>query len=209
LIASSVDQRANIPAGWEKTVSYFNHSELLYVNGLASKVGLVAPFPNAEVLPKDNGERFFSEYLTTWLRGPTTKRVGLLGDCLCPKCTSNGCEQVASSVTKNITIANTPTTITENNRQLALPATITDHSTAMHASVANPTAVLVQQPMARQSTTMNPLAPRHIILQQHFPLYFVNPMPPPPCCGKYHHWLFNTRRKGRPPHDSCCPSKFG
>ena len=73
-----------IPAAWETVVSYFNHSELTYINTLAAAVRLVAPFPNAEKLPADNGERFFSEYLS-WIKAvkPTNDEHDM---CLCFAC---------------------------------------------------------------------------------------------------------------------------
>ena len=52
-------KRSAIPATWEKIVPYWNHSELTYVNKLATAVGCPPPFPKAETLNNDTGERFF------------------------------------------------------------------------------------------------------------------------------------------------------
>jgi hypothetical protein len=223
LIASSVDQRPSILVGWEKTVAFYNHSELWYVNELAAKVGLATPFPKAEVLPKDNGERFFSEYLTSWLKGPTPKRVGLLGECLCATCASTFAS--APTIATDNTIAKTSTPVNETGRQTEVQAPL-NNNVVMPASInlykntnARTTAAAVQRPTVvqqspqehippkQQMAPLQTLAPRHIILQQHLPLYFVTPTPPPPCCSKYGNWL-KYRSRGRPPHDACCVSRF-
>lgn len=48
---------------------YTNHLELAVFNTLATDVGLVAAiYDDIEVLPKDTGERFFSEYLKEQLK---------------------------------------------------------------------------------------------------------------------------------------------
>ena len=52
------------PVVWQTVVSYQNHTELKYINDLAKKAGAEnLPFEDVEVLPEDNGELFFSEYL--------------------------------------------------------------------------------------------------------------------------------------------------
>ena len=51
--------RRKIQAAWEKVVPYFNHSELWHINNMAESLGCKHPFPDAETLVPDNGERFF------------------------------------------------------------------------------------------------------------------------------------------------------
>jgi len=58
---SNPEYQKKIPAGFESVVPYFNHSELWHVNEIAATAGCDIPFPHAEVLPEDNGERFFSD----------------------------------------------------------------------------------------------------------------------------------------------------
>ena len=61
--------RRKIPATYEGIVGFFNHTELHHVNMIAIEAGLRGrdlPFKNVEALPPDNGERFFSEYLS-WI----------------------------------------------------------------------------------------------------------------------------------------------
>ena len=63
-------QRSKIPAAFEAVVPFFNHTELRHINQLAIDAGVsngCVPFTNVEPLPPDNGERFFSEYLS-WMR---------------------------------------------------------------------------------------------------------------------------------------------
>jgi hypothetical protein len=84
-LARGATVRQKIPAGWMTVLEYFNHTELNYINQLAEKVGVSSvPFPEAEALPPDNGERFFSEYLS-WLNKhkPKTDADDL---CLCMVC---------------------------------------------------------------------------------------------------------------------------
>jgi hypothetical protein len=82
---TSVDERKKLPDAWDRVVPYRNHSELWYVNNLAMRVGLDIPFPRAERLLKDNGERFFSEYITNWSKN--SWKNGDVGKCLCDSCT--------------------------------------------------------------------------------------------------------------------------
>jgi len=112
---TSVDPetRKKIPVGWEQVVPYFNHSELWYINNLAAAVGCTHPSPHAEVLQPDNGERFFSEYMT--VTTPTLKNVGhgRWGECLCRLCTNPNAEKtVEIEKTTTATITTTPTTTT-------------------------------------------------------------------------------------------------
>jgi hypothetical protein len=83
-LANAPEKRRRIPTAWERVLPYFNHSGLWYVNGLAASVGAPIPFPTAERLPEDNGERFFSEYLTTQL--PALKTFDVNNCCLCQLC---------------------------------------------------------------------------------------------------------------------------
>jgi len=60
----SAEERRRMPAAWEVIVPYDNHSELQYINQLAKQAGATTiPFPKAETLPPDNGERFFFRIL--------------------------------------------------------------------------------------------------------------------------------------------------
>ena len=78
------NSRRKIPAAWEKVLPYFNHSELQYINQLAKQLGLQdVPFPMAEVLPEDNGERFFSEYMAVL---KNVCRFDGSGVCVCQRC---------------------------------------------------------------------------------------------------------------------------
>jgi len=79
----TTEERKKLPAAWEKVVPCWNHSELWHVNLMATDLGMTMPFPMAERLPPDNGERFFSEHVK--LVEPTTQEHS--GDhCLCLIC---------------------------------------------------------------------------------------------------------------------------
>ena len=100
------DDRKHMPAAWEKVVPYWNHSELWHINLMATDIGIDMPFPMAEKLPLDNGERFFSEYMKLvepmkqhlWQQPPTTAA----------KATTTTNTSNNSCITTNRT-ANTPT----------------------------------------------------------------------------------------------------
>jgi len=85
---------------------------------MAAAVGCEHPFPMAETLPDDNGEQFFSEYLTETTPKLKGVRHGEHGECLCPLCTSpNRIESVAIVPTATTTIQSTieqPTPPTQN-----------------------------------------------------------------------------------------------
>ncbi|KAG7342669.1 hypothetical protein IV203_020613 [Nitzschia inconspicua] len=82
----SEEERNKMPVGWEEVVSYYNHSELAYVNALARDAGTDhVPFKDTEILVDDNGERFFSEYLNKNL--PTPQQES--DRCQCCKCATN------------------------------------------------------------------------------------------------------------------------
>jgi len=102
--------RAKIPAAFEGVVSFFNHTELQHINTIALEAGITQqnlPFRNLESLPKDNGERFFSEYLTRMRE--IKPKFNDKDRCMCTSC-DNG------------NIHNNPTT-TERSDRLAPPTT--------------------------------------------------------------------------------------
>jgi len=97
---TDANTRAVTPAGWETVLPYFNHLELQHTNKLAQQCGILSatklPFPEAETLLPDNGERFFSAYLT-WLKNKKPQQ-GPDDLCLCSACTgTENIEQEASN----------------------------------------------------------------------------------------------------------------
>ena len=83
------EMRKKIPAGWEQVVAYHNHSELWHVNRMAKAAGCEQPFPHAEVLPADNGERFFSEHMSSKITCPKgSLQHGEHGERLCCVCST-------------------------------------------------------------------------------------------------------------------------
>ena len=91
LAATDNNSRTKVQSVWEKVSPYYNHSELMYVNGLAEKSNMKIPFPTAERLGKDTGERFFSEYMTMVRPGKAV--YCKIGHCLCDVCKSRGRSQ--------------------------------------------------------------------------------------------------------------------
>jgi hypothetical protein len=213
---SASSERSKIPAAWETVVSYFNQSELNYVNKLAIAAGIDkahVPFSYAETLREDSGERFFSEYLV-WLtkKRPKTDSNGL---CLCDTCSLPTHELAAST-----SLPEEVETPTEETTEFDLVEAAT-------------------QPTATRNTTVDPPSPIQIGTPPQAPIQNVPPpkaaipalLPPPPtnttalattqqsptilwfnpfgpvttfCCYEYMIYCFNTNRRGRPPHNLRC-----
>ena len=192
-------QRKTIPAAWERQVPYFNHSELWFVNGMAGRLGMALPFPDAERLQADNGERFFSEYITIFR--PAQQKYSASGFCLCPSCHGDKERQseTSSAATTNATTIST----------VAPPPQSTGPAISQ---VSQPHSIIPNNSFAFNSAPFQPLAPApfnsiplpFFPMQQQPHLAAMVPyvVPPMACCAKYMHWLL--RRVGRPPHDTHC-----
>jgi hypothetical protein len=215
LISSNDSDRRRIPAGWEKVVPFWNHSELWFVNGLASKLALPLPFPMAERLPPDNGERFFSEYMAHF-KPPTPPYSD--DQCLCKLCEAPVVSHslATTSPTENLNL-NAPTAPAPPTAPPTIPspknATATNSLSnqnwqpqQLHGpSVQAPTAATTTQQF--QIVAVQPLAA--MISRNN-----LTPFPPvyrPPtrpdyegCCDPYRAWIKRTGKKGRPPHDGYC-----
>jgi len=222
-VLSDPEQRRKIPAGWERVVPYFNHSELWHVNKMANAAGCCHPFPHAEILPADNGERFFSEYLTQTLPSlkPSLKNLkhGEWGQCLCNLCD------------KAISVASEPTVVDNQNnnqpQQMETPMPATSPATPINNTITTnnvnsecSTRQQASQPpnwrnaASQQATTTTlagcgafaPIAP---LIPMAYQLQYcynnINLHQHAPCCGKFAEWL--TRRKGRPPHHPLCSQR--
>lgn len=90
LVGRNQDQRNGaLPAYFEEMVSHWNHSELHYINQLAESLGLQKLFTYVELLNKDNGERFFSEYYYEREEVRLQNPFHEADRCPCAKCTGN------------------------------------------------------------------------------------------------------------------------
>jgi len=205
-----VIDRKTMPASWEKIVPYFNHSELWHVNRLAKSVGCPYPFPTAEMLPQDSGERFFSEYMTT-LKNIGSNKTSDTGECLCQLCND------PSRASGN---NNRPTEIVQHhpignhniNHAQAVPAPPPPKTPETRHNVPNAVTHRNGAPAAalpRQFNWATMIAPSPCPQVSLLPMWCFPPMlaaaAPPPCCWKYKEWL--TRRKGRPPHHPLCNNR--
>mgnify|MGYP000608829467 CR=1 FL=1 len=186
-------KRSLTPAGWETTVDCYNHSELNYVNKLAKAAGISnVPFPQAERLPLDNGERFFSTCLA-WLKRVKPKQD--LNDlCLCSACSASG----TSSLTETITA-----TTQEPRREEEIPVD-------GPSNVAPPEA---PQPTTNAIIPAAPTIPNSYFAAPWFqmpqaPVLWINPHMPSPnwnqCCRKCREHMGRFDKRGRPPHDCDC-----
>jgi len=174
--------RRKIPAAWETVVSHFNHSELTYINTLAVAAGMkTIPFPTAEKLPADNGERFFSECLS-WLKEVKPKN-DLDDMCLCFTCTG----------------AQPPPTTSEPQKTTMInpvgPSNVPAATTQL--TVTQP-----PQPPPRQHLCVPPPLPMMWINPYMIPFNNWNH-----CCRKYKEHCCRLDKRGRPPHDNGCPFK--
>jgi len=203
LMTLETTQRSETPASWEKIVPFWNHAELGYINTLAVEVNCLPPFPKAERLPKDTGERFFSEYI----KGVNPSKERYNGDnfwcSICRKIIGKTKQPPASPVA------------TTNSEQptASLPAAVHQPNN-VDVVVNNNTTVERVETVPAPTPTPTPTPTPQIFSQlfqcQQFqpwmpmlPMFYVPPLVA--CCGKYMVWL--TTRKGRPPHERHCGSR--
>jgi len=210
----AIEKRKRIPAGWEKVVPFFNHTELGHVNGIAQSAGCHAPFPEAEVLPKDNGERFFSLHMET-LKQIGTRR-GDHGECLCQSCSDTSANNKPMDMVVAPPINNTQNTTTTGN-QNQNQTVVAPQPTKIHARNTTPTAtslaesVTYERVRAPATPTTLPIFPRITPYPffYHPPLNLYHMTPPVavpvPCCLKCKEWL--KVRVGRPPHHPLCHNR--
>lgn len=210
-------QRRQIPAGWEKVLPFFNHSELQCVNKLAQAVSLASPFPSAEVLQNDTGERFFSQHVSTIK--PTSGACNKHGLCSCRECTMTmkapRAEIVATSTSVIAQAQQKPPVIADlnsNSHQARPPSAQARHANSydsrllisddqpqmLPAGASVPIQMTPVAFQANQTLWMPPFAPA--FCQQPFCSYQHHA-----CCSKHGTWM--TRRVGRPPHDAHCETR--
>ena len=213
---SDPEQRKKISAGWDRVVPCCNHSELWHMNRLAAAVGCCNPFPCAEVLPEDNGERFFSEHLTVTMAS-TQQKHGTHGECLCNLCGDQNVAVVANT-TKEMEIQNVnqPTEMATAAAPLQPQlGTITNNvnsecTTRQQASqlVNWRNAAPPQAPAMAAAFGCGVFAPIAPLIPMHYQLQHCNNNMirfEAPCCDKHSEWLM--KKKGRPPHHPLCPRK--
>jgi len=84
------EERPKVIAFWANSPSYYNHSMLGYINGLATAAGYsTLPFKSVRQISDDNGERFFSEYFIQEKSRAKTRPTSALNDlCHCVECCS-------------------------------------------------------------------------------------------------------------------------
>jgi len=184
----SSEQRSKMPSAWESVIPYFNHSELAWVNSLARECGIntTIPFPFAEQLSEDTGERFFSEYIQ-WMRleKPVINELDM---CLCVAC-NNGLQVSRPSLPPMPSQEETNTDDTNLISATVPPAAATTTTEVRQASVPQAFPVFMFLPPP--------------------PGYFAPPSSyvPQVCCERYRRWLYSNNRRGRPPHDWDCRVK--
>lgn len=192
--------RKKIPSSWETVLGYFNHTELQHINRLANAAGVTqVPFDNTETLQPDNGERFFSEYLS-WMKD-TKSKTDLNDMCLCTSC---------QPINKEIT---------QETRAACMPTPRIDAIDAGPSNVSN------VAPPPRETAAATTATPTVQIVAQHqmqawaptfmappLPMW-INPYMAPPvaacqhwqmCCRKHSEYCMREDRRGRPPHNIRC-----
>jgi len=205
--------RKVMPASWEKVVPYLNHSELWHINNMAKSSGCAYPFPNAETLPQDNGERFFSQYMTTLQE--IGKQRGDGGECLCKLCKCPADETSGRPTTtcmqqQKQAPGNRNETIARHvNQPSATPKATSpmprhNGPNAVAHRVGAPAHAVTAQTQQQCNHPM--LAPQPTLL----PMWCFPPMltaATASCCWKYNEWLTRHRRVGRPPHHPLCKNR--
>ena len=196
LINGPIDRRRRMPAAWENVVPFYNHSELSYVNQMAKRLSLrKLPFPEAETLQPDNGERFFSEYLTDVL--PLVRgKYSVNGMCLCQGCNELDSAQIMVSSLAKAAVKKPPTA--------SVPAILTPFVPAPSPATVN------KKQVPRQQKDTTPTAVNCLRLYPQFSPFFLPqcyfyfpPATPAYCCDKYRLWRCSAK-VGRPPHDRHC-----
>ena len=219
-------QRKKLPAAWEKVAPHFSHSELWCVNNMAAAVGCLPPFPMAEALPDDNGERFFSEHMTITV--PSLKGIwhGEFGECLCALCSKMSTKPVLFTTTiasPKKTKSTTINTTTIDHEMTTTTTTTTSLVNNVNIDVSRQQASWPQQPASSVANALNaannmamhaalggapcctPIAPP-IPMQHQIPCcHNMMQQQIVPCCNKCAQWL--TKRQGRPPHHPLCPRR--
>jgi hypothetical protein len=196
-------ERKRLPAAYEGIVAYSNHLELDHINRMARACGISSgalPFQHVEDLPPDNGERFFSEYLT-WMQ-ETKAKYSSADLCLCAICDTK---------TKTASTRPLPAIQPQPQERIGDEETVTTTPTV-------PLSPTVTEPVAPAHLTNQPAAPAPTV--QISPWQYVQPVwypppwmlrPPPQqqqqpqfCCLVYRAWHNAPNRKGRPPHHDRC-----
>lgn len=180
------EDRKQMPAAWEKVVPYWNHLELWHVNLMATDVGIAMPFPMAEKLPPDNGERFFSEYMK--LVKPMQQKYHF-DQCLCNLCGNIDMQQQQQQLPVPPPKAAPPTVARSTEQQII-------------QRISNPVVNPIPRPLPPSFHQFIP-SPWMQFQPMPMPIYYV-PQQPTVCCSRCMRWRSNNHRKGRPPHDSCC-----
>jgi hypothetical protein len=195
------DQRAKIPAGWEKVVPFWNHSELAYVNRLATRAGIdesEVPFQHVETLVEDTGERFFSEYLT-WLMAEVPGVDPGTQLCLCNAC--DGSDTVAAAPQPPQQPTNPPPTHAAPNKVPAAAAPpppqkraplplLPANNNYQHGATALLLPTFLTNPYAYLPAWFTPV---------HYFGYFNSY-----CCDRYREYCFKRGVRGRIPHHKKC-----
>jgi len=196
--------RSVTPAGWETIVPYFNHSELSHVNKLAQQAGIVGmaglPFPEAEPLMMDNGERFFSEYLS-WLK---EKKPAISPDDLCLCCSCTGTEIQATRP------VDWPRFRLDGPSNVLVAEEEQQQQTQQQETPQNKTNVICPLPTNPFLINMTP-SPGWFMVPSA-PVMWINPYMMPHtnwnhCCRKHKECCSQLDRRGRPPHDDGCRFK--
>ena len=211
--------RKSIPAAWEKIVPCFNHCELWHVNNMAKSVGCPHPFPSAEILPKDTGERFFSQCMIQ-LKEIGNKQMGDAGECLCQLCRKSVNAHSGEPTTsvqppprqqqqQTLTVAGRNITRQAPQPAPAAATTINRHTDPnANAHIVVRPAAAPPPPTHAHLPMLAPTPPNPVLL----PFWCFPPMLSTPpqwnsCCSKYKEWLMRPRRVGRPPHHPLCHSR--
>ena len=183
------------------------------MNRLAKSVGCCYPFPKAEILPADTGERFFSEYMST-LKNIGKKR-GVDGECLCslcdrpmPQSNNNSQTNVPSQQQQGLTTRGETMTTTTTQQSTTPPTAAKHRQQPPNVRHTHAVGAPVVTPQAQQINQLLQIAPQPQPML--LPYWCFPPMimtPAPACCWKYKEWLSRPQRIGRPPHHPLCSGK--
>jgi hypothetical protein len=202
---TSIEERRKMPSAWETVPPYHNHTELSWINEMAKQVGVPPdklPFPKAEPLSQDTGERFFSEYLD-WIQ-KTKPQVDADDRCLCHLCEGGNSQPFKESSVEasEVAFVDTSKDWREDTVEISTEATNTLTATTPNTQTNN-------LPPPQQQYPSQPM-PVPYFVAPPYPPWFVSPtvMPQRYCCNRYRQWLNQPKRRGRPPHEWNCIVKL-
>jgi len=178
-------------------------------DNMAKLIGCSCPFPNAEVLPKDTGDQFFSLHMETLK--DIGKRRGDAGECLC---------KLRHNPTSPTRAEKSSTTTQPQNENRNIAQSNNTQPSPPRATMPKPPEPPSNGPNAIAHRNGAPAAIATTMSQMNSPMIAPHQTPqllpmwcfppafaaaaPPACCFKCKEWQMRQHRAGGPRHHPLC-----